>query len=106
MANIEVDPATLAKDGDEFNNIAAVARSISAALARGARLITFPEDDEVSRAFSEGWNALIGGATRLFDGFGDGMTKVSGNVYDTAALYAKSNEVNTESVIAPPTVHR
>jgi len=106
MANLEVDPANLAKDGDEFKNIAAVARSIAASLARGASLITFPENDEVSRIFSEQWNSLIGGATGLLRGFGDGMTNVSSNIDSTAALYARSNEVNTESVTPPPTVHR
>jgi hypothetical protein len=106
MAHLEVDPATLAKDGDEFNNLATVAYSIYGFLARGAALITFPENDEVSRAFSEQWNALIRGAEGLLRGFHDTLGSVSGNVYSTAALYAKSNEVNTESVTPPPTLHR
>ena len=39
-------------------------------------------------------------------GFRDGMTGVASNVFDTAALYQKSNDVNTESVTPPPTLHK
>jgi hypothetical protein len=106
MADLEVDAERLAKDGDEFNNLAAVAYSIYGSLARGAALITFPEDDEVSKLFSEQWNSLVSGAGGMLLGFRDGMTGVAGNVFDTAALYHKSNEVNTESVTPPPTLHR
>lgn len=69
-------------------------------------LISFPENDEVSKLFSEQWNSLVNGAKGMLLGFRDGMTGVAGNVFDTAALYQKSNEVNTESVTPPPTLHR
>ncbi len=106
MADLEVDAANLSKDGDEFNNLASVAYSIYGSLARAAALITFPEDDDISRMFSEQWNSLVGGAQGMLLGFRDGMTKVAGNVQNTAELYQKSNEVNAESVTPPPTVHR
>ena len=69
-------------------------------------LISFPENDEVSRLFSEQWNSLVNGAKGMLLGFKDGMTGVAGNVFDTAVLYQKSNEVNTESVTPHPTLHR
>jgi hypothetical protein len=103
MADLEVDPDSLAKDGDEFNTMATVAYSIYGALARGAALITFPDNDPVSELFSQQWNSLLSGARGILLGFRDGMTGVATNVYSTAALYAKSNEVNTDSVTAPPT---
>ena len=106
MANLEVDPDKLAKDGDEFNNLAAVAYSIYGSLARAASFITFPEDDKVSQLFSEQWNSLVRGAQGMLLSFRDGMTGVASNVFDTAALYQKSNVVNTESVTPPPTLHR
>jgi hypothetical protein len=105
MADLEVDATKLAKDGDEFNNLAAVAYSIYGSLARGVSMITFPEDDKVSQLFSEQWNSLVRGAQGMLLGFRDGMTGVAGNVFNTAALYQKSNEVNTESVTPPPTLH-
>src|SRR5260370_40456928 len=106
MENLEVNAANLAKDGDEFDNLAAVAYSIYGSLARGAAFIKFPQDDEISRSFSEQWNSLMDGAKGMLLGFHNRMTDVSGNVFDTAALYQKSNEVNSETVILPPTVHR
>jgi hypothetical protein len=104
MANLEVDATQLAKDGDEFNNLASVAYSIYGALARGASLITFPGDDPVSKLFSEQWNPLVSGIQGMLLGFRDGMTGVASNVFSTASLYQKSNDVNTESVTPPPTV--
>jgi hypothetical protein len=106
MADLEVDPNKLAKDGDEFNNLASVAYSIYGSLSRAVSLISFPENDEVGKLFSEQWNSLVNGAKGMLLGFRDGMTGVAGNVLDTAALYQKSNEVNTESVTPPPTLHR
>jgi hypothetical protein len=106
MANLEVDADRLAKDGDEFNNLASVAYSIYGSLARAASLISFPADDKVSRLFSEQWNSLVRGTQEMLLGFRDGMTGVASNVFDTAALYQKSNIVNTESVTPPPTIHR
>ena len=106
MANLEVDPNQLAKDGDEFNNLASVAYSIYGSLSRAVSLITFPDDDEVSKLFSEQWNSLVNGAKGMLLGFRDGMTGVASNVFDTAALYQKSNDVNTESVTPPPTLRR
>ncbi|HET7014918.1 MAG TPA: hypothetical protein VFI65_13470 [Streptosporangiaceae bacterium] len=103
MADLEVDPDRLAKDGDEFNNLASVAYSIYGSLAKAASLIKFPDDDEISKVFAEQWNSLVNGAKGMLLGFKDGMTNVSGNVFDTAALYKKSNDVNTESVPLPPT---
>ena len=73
-----------------------VAYSIYGSLARAAALITFPEDDKVSQLFSEQWNSLVRGAQGMLLSFRDGMTEVAGNVLDTAALYQKSNEVNTD----------
>jgi hypothetical protein len=104
MADLEVDATQLAKDGDQFNNLASVAYSIYSALARGAAFLTFPGDDPVSQMFSGQWNSLVNGAEGLLLGFRDGMTGVAGNVFNTAALYQKSNDVNTESVTPPPTV--
>jgi hypothetical protein len=106
MANLEVDPIKLAKDGDEFNNLASVAYSIYGSLSRAVSLITFPDDDKVSQLFSEQWNSLVRGTQEMLLGFRDGMTGVASNVFNTAALYQKSNEVNTESVTPPPTLHR
>jgi hypothetical protein len=103
MADLEVDATDLAKDGDEFNNMASVAYSIYSALARGASLITFPDDDPVSQTFSKQWNSLVSGVEQMLLGFHDGMTGVAGNVLTTAALYQTSNDVNTESVTPPPT---
>ena len=45
-------------------------------------------------------------ATKVTSKVRDGMTGVASNVFDTAALYQKSNDVNTESVTPPPTLHR
>ncbi len=106
MADLEVDATQLAKDGDGFNNLAAVAYSIYGSLARMAAFITFPEDDEVSKLFSEQWNPLVDGVKGMLLGFRDGMTGVADNVFSTAALYQKSNDVNTESITPPPTLHR
>ena len=106
MANLEVDPDKLAKDGDEFNNLASVAYSIYGSLSKAVSLISFPDDDEVSKLFSQQWNSLVNGTKGMLLGFRDGMTGVASNVFDTAALYQKSNDVNTESVTPPPTLHR
>ena len=106
MADLEVDPIRLAKDGDEFNNLASVAYSIYGSLSRAVSLITFPDDDKVSQLFSEQWNSLVRGTQEMLLGFRDGMTGAASNVFNTAALYQKSNEVNTESVTPPPTLHR
>jgi hypothetical protein len=106
MANLEVDPNQLAKDGDEFNNLASVAYSIYGSLSRAVSLISFPDDDKVSQLFSEQWNSLVRGTQGMLLGFRDGMTGVASNVFNTAALYQKSNDVNTESVTPPPTLHR
>ncbi len=106
MADLEVDAANLSKDGDEFNNLASVAYSIYGSLARAAALITFPVDDDISQMFSGQWNSLVDGAKGMLLGFRDGMTRVSGDVQNTAELYQKSNKVNAESVTPPPTVHR
>jgi hypothetical protein len=104
MADLEVDPIALAKDGDEFASMASVAASIYGSLARAASLITFPDNDPVSELFSQQWNSLVSSAKDMLLGFRDGMTGVAANVHNTAALYAKSNEVNAESVAAPPSV--
>ena len=106
MADLEVDPIQLAKDGDEFNNLASVAYSIYGSLSRAVSLITFPDDDKVSQLFSEQWNSLVRGTQEMLLGFRDGMTGVASNVFSTAALYQKSNDVNTESITPPPTLHR
>jgi hypothetical protein len=105
MAELEVDATQLDKDGDEFDTMASVAFSIYGSLARGAALITFPDDDPVSQLFSEVWDSLVDGAKGMMLGFRDGMTGVATNVHRTAALFQKSNEVNMESVTPPPTVH-
>jgi len=105
MADLELDATQLDKDGDEFDTMASVAYSIYGSLARGAALITFPDNDPVSELFSQTWDSLVDGAKGLMLGFRDGMTGVATNVHSTAALYQKSNEVNTESVTPPPTVH-
>ncbi len=104
MADIEVDANDLAKDGDEFNNLASLAYSIYGSLARGVSLISFPADDEVSNLFSEQWDSLVNGAKGMLLGFRDGMTDVASNVFTTAELYQKSNDVNTDSVTPPPSV--
>ena|ERR1700761_7013357 len=101
MADIEVDANDLAKDGDEFNNLASVAYSIYGSLSRAASFLTFPDDDEVSKLFSDQWNSLVNGTKGLLLGFRDGMTGVAGNVFSTAELYQKSNDVNSESVPSP-----
>jgi hypothetical protein len=103
MANLEVNAEDLAKDGEEYTNLAAVAKSINDYLASGAALITFPQGDPVSAAFSEQWNKIVSGAQALFEGFAAGMTGVSSKVISTAALYQKSNDVNT-GIVAPPTI--
>src|ERR1700683_990848 len=105
MADLELDATQLDKDGDEFDTMASVAYSIYGSLARGAALITFPDNDPVSELFSQTWDSLVDGAKGLMLGFRDRMTGVATNVHSTAALYQKSNEVNTESVTPPPTVH-
>lgn len=102
--HLQVDTAQLAKDGDQFNNMASVAYSIYGALANGMSFITFPEDDKVSQLFSQQWTALTEGAKNLLSSFRDGMTSVASNVNHTASLYQKSNNVNTESVTPPPTI--
>ena len=104
MANLEVDATQLNKDGDQFDTMASVAYSIYAALAKGAALITFPDNDPVSQLFSESWNSVVDGAKEMMLGFRDGMTGVATNVHNTAALYQQSNVVNTESITPPPTV--
>jgi hypothetical protein len=106
MADLEVDANKLDQDGDEFNNLASVAYSIYGSLAKGAALIRFPDNDPVSELFSQQWNSLIDSAKAMMLGFRDGMSGVAGNVHNTAALYQKSNVVNTESVTPPPTIHR
>jgi hypothetical protein len=105
MADLELDAIQLDKDGNEFDTMASVAYSIYSSLARGAALITFPDNDPVSELFSKTWDSLVEGAKGMMLGFRDGMTGVATNVHNTAALYQKSNEVNTESVTPPPTVH-
>jgi hypothetical protein len=102
MADLEVNADDLAKDGDQFTDAATVAKSIGDSLARGAAFITFPQDDPISATFSEQWNKLISGVQALFSGFTDTMTGVANNVLTTAALYQKSNDVNTD--IVPPRI--
>jgi hypothetical protein len=104
MADLEVDTTQLAKDGDEFNNVAAVAYSIYGSLARATALMTFPDDDPVSKMFSDQWNSLVSGVQAMMQGFHDGMSGVADGVLRTAALYRQSNEASEESVIPPPTV--
>src|ERR1700761_2943208 len=105
MADLDLDANQLDKDGDEFNTLASVAYSIYGALAKGAALINFPDNDPVSELFSQQWNSLVGGAKGMLLGFRDGMSGVATNVHSTAALYQKSNDVNTESVTPPPAIH-
>jgi len=102
---LEVDSDKLAKDGDEFNNIASIAYSIYGFLVKGASLIRFP-DDEITNAFSGQWNNLVDGAKTMLEGFHGGMLDVATNVQTTADLYKNSNIVNTESVAPPRTIHR
>jgi hypothetical protein len=104
MANLEVDANDLAKDGEEFTKLATTAGSIGDYLERGAALITFPDDDPISTAFKAVWDDLTHGVTDLLTGFKAGMEKVSSNVLTTAALYYKSNEVNTHTVQSPPSL--
>ena len=101
---LEVDSDKLAKDGDEFNNIASIAYSIYGFLVKGASLIRFP-DDEITNAFSDQWNSLVDGAKTMLEGFRGGMLDVATNVQTTADLYKGSNIVNTESVAPPVTIH-
>jgi hypothetical protein len=103
---LEVDADKLDKDGDEFNNIASIAYSIYGFLAKGASMIRFPEDDDISRMFAEQWNNLVDGTKTLLQGFRGGMLDVATNVHTTADLYKASNIVNTESITPPPTIHR
>ncbi len=102
---LEVDSDKLAKDGDEFNNIASIAYSIYGFLLKGASLIRFP-DDEITNVFSEQWKSLVDGAKTMLEGFHGGMLDVATNVQTTADLYKNSNIVNTESVAPPVTIHR
>jgi hypothetical protein len=104
MANLEVDATDLANDGEEFTKLATTAGSIGDYLARGSALITFPDDDPISTAFKAVWDQLTGGVGDLLTGFKVGMEKVSSNVLTTAALYYKSNEVNTDTVPSPPSL--
>jgi|SRR5580658_4698068 hypothetical protein len=104
MADLEVDPAQLSKDGDQFNSLAVTAQEIADFFTAGSTMLDLPYDDLVSRTFSDQWNALVGGVSDLFKSFHDGMTQVAGNIYDTAALYTQSNIVNTESVAPPPSL--
>jgi hypothetical protein len=103
---LEVDADELGKDGDEFNNIASIAYSIYGFLAKGASMISFPEDDDISHMFAEQWNNLVDGAKTLLQGFHDGMLDVATNVHATADLYKASNVVNTESITPAPAIHR
>jgi hypothetical protein len=98
MSNLEVNADDLAKDGDEFTNIATVAKSIGDYLAGGSALITFPDDDPISAAFKAVWDKLTSGVGDLLTGFRAGMEKVSSNVIATAALYEKANVVGEDSV--------
>jgi hypothetical protein len=104
MADLEVDADQLARDGQQFNNLASIAYSIYGFLAKGAALITFPENDQISRMFAEQWNGLVDGTRTILLGFHDGMSDVATNVTSTAALYKTSNVVNTESIKPPPTI--
>ena len=106
MADLEVNAATLARDGDRFNNMASIAYSIYGFLANSLSLIDIPEDDEVSRLFSEQWNSLVGGTRDLLMSFHGGMKDVASRVSETAAFYALSNQVSTESIPLPPTIGR
>src|ERR1700683_694093 len=102
MQNLEVDASDLAKDGEEFTKPPTTAGSIGDYLAKGSELITFPDDDPISTAFKAVWDQLTGGVGDLLTGFKAGMEKGSSNVLATAALYYKSNEVNTGTVLSPP----
>jgi hypothetical protein len=103
---LEVDADKLSQDGDEFNNIASIAYSIYGFLAKGASMISFPADDDISNLFAGQWNNLVEGTKTILQGFRGGMSDVATNVQTTADLYKKSNVVNTESITPPPTVLR
>lgn len=104
MANLEVDADYLAKQGEQFNNMASIAYSIYSFLANGAARIEFPEDDQISSTFAGQWNGLVSGATSILLGFHDGMASTGTNIDNTATLYKQSNIVNSDSITAPPTV--
>ena len=99
MEPLEVDPEKLAASSDAFTTIADTAHRIADGTKGGvAGAGDFAGGGPFGDAFHRLFDPSIRGITDAIHGLGDGMAGTAGKLKDTASLYKKSDEVNTESV--------
>ncbi len=98
MANqLNVSPAAILAASTEFADVADTARRIRQDLEdRLKGLSPIAGDDEMGHVFAARFGPAADATTLVLEGVSDGMTKTTEDLQNTAGLYTKANNVNTD----------
>jgi hypothetical protein len=99
---LNVKPADIRAAGDAFNTISQTATDIWGGFYTAlTSLGNFYGDDKVGQVFSQQFQPAVDAARDLLSGIGIGMGQTGSDLGNTAALYTKADDVNTDMVPEP-----
>jgi hypothetical protein len=90
-----VSPDSILAASTDFGGVGDTAQQIDGNLQAGLAFIDVG-DDQFGAAFKASFWPAITVTTQVLDGVRDGMHTTASNLQNTAALYTRSNEVNTD----------
>jgi uncharacterized protein YukE len=97
MSELEVNMTQMTVDAGGFSDISTLSGEIGSYLRNSLSLLgDFWGNDTVGHEFVAQWNPAISGLLDTLSGIGDGMKGTADGVINSANLYRKSNEVNSE----------
>jgi hypothetical protein len=97
MGTLDVDPSRMKGDAEAFTTISDAADEITSYMRNALHLLgEFWGNDKVGDTFIAQWSPSVNGLLEAFTGVGSGMRLTAGGINDSADLYIRSNEVNTE----------
>jgi hypothetical protein len=99
MSELEVNMAQMAADAEGFTDISTAAEDITTYMQKALALLgKFWGNDLVGDTFFDQWDPATSGLLDTMSGFGDGMLATSLGVINSANLYKKSNDINSELI--------
>jgi hypothetical protein len=97
MSEMSVSPAAILAESERFTDIADSARRIKEDLAdKLAGLGPIAGDDKFGHEFDRQFNPAVESAHTVLEGVRDGMEQTTDRLQVTAALYTRSDDVNTD----------
>jgi hypothetical protein len=102
---LAVDPGEINHDGDSFVDLGNLATSIGDDFEEQITgLGDFYGDDETGRSFKAVWVPTVTGSVESLRSTGQGMTFTGRGLHLSAGSYIHTDEVNADSVQAPPSI--